>query len=147
MKIGQTQLVGQILHAYIAIHNDIFGGGTLRALRRLIPIPGFFQAIDFEGHSQTLATIALQLEAVRIEIREESTDVSFTLPLASYTDALLNTVRKLAHICKNLARRATVPEAYAEQQYHADLLAYEQFVAEYRALGDSLNRAIRAPLS
>lgn len=48
--IENAKAVGEILNAYIAIHNDIFRFRW----RRLIPFGRWFEGIDFHGHLVSL---------------------------------------------------------------------------------------------
>lgn len=57
----EAERVGRVLHEYIHVHDDMFGGGLWRTLRKTVPIPGFFHRIDFQGHAVTLTRLHEQL--------------------------------------------------------------------------------------
>lgn len=145
--VAQANAVRRILYAYIAIHDDIFGGGRLGALRRLVPIPGFFRAIDFDMHTQDLRVLAAELEELQTAVGSERASMQLAGPLSRYCFALLVTVTQLQSMCVRLAGRGENPATYSKCEYRRDLAEYKRSVAEYRSLGDDVNRAFRAILS
>lgn len=142
MVVSQTQAVGRILGEYIAVHEDIFGGGFLRAMRRLVPIPGFFKAIDFEHHAIVLSGLRQEIDAARDSVDIALSPSQIEGSLVAYCNALATTITYLEHICRRLASRKNSPDSYTRAEYEADLGIYEQAVAGYRALGADLNYAM-----
>ena len=57
--------VNNLLLQYIKIHNNIFKF----SLRRIIPIPFIFKAIDFETHGRETENILSQLEEIKVLTR------------------------------------------------------------------------------
>ena len=89
MILDQAQSVGRILNEYISVHNELFGGGLLRSLRRLVPLAGFFQAINFTEQARRLGILSIQLEALRTQIGIDGAPEQLAIPFASYSEALL----------------------------------------------------------
>ncbi len=133
--------VGRILHDYIAVHDDIFAAGLLRTLRRTLPIPGFFQAIDFDRHRRTLAHLSDELHELTSCISSTAAPEQLAVPLTGYCEALSTTVRQLGHISSKLAARADDRRSYTKVQYREDLAEYERAVVTYRSEGEQVNRA------
>src|SRR3954462_4956749 len=93
-----AQGLGDVLHRYIAVHNGIFKF----SLRRLLPIPGFFKAIDFQQNFESLRFIQGDLERVLKEIERSAAQAEASGRRLAYGDALGAAVAQLAEICANL---------------------------------------------
>jgi hypothetical protein len=145
--VSQAETVGRILNDYIAIHDDIFGGGFLRNLRRMIPIPGIFQPIDFDRHDRDVGALAQELEAVKDRIGVDDPPAQLADLLARYCHALMNALRQLERISRKLGARKDDRSSYKDREYNADLTDYEEAIVAYRSMGEHVNRAFRAPFA
>ena len=141
--VTHANQVGRILHDYVAIHDDIFGGGLVRTLRRMVPIPGIFQAVDFDRHDRDLAVLADELRSVVGQVANDDPATEHADSLARYCHALMAAVVQLQGISRKLAGRGDDPNSYDKQAYRVDLVRYEQAVATYRSMGEEINRAFR----
>lgn len=125
--------IHDILEEYIKVHNHIFKF----SLRRVMPIPGIFQAIDYGSHCQTLDSLKKRLEDALLSL--EDADASDSL-LAQHAQALLETISCFRHMCGNLYEKSQAyPNAYSKLQYKQDLETYKSNVIRYKALGIRLN--------
>lgn len=141
--VSQANKVGQILHTYVTIHEDIFAGGLIRTLRRLLPFPGLFEAIDFDKHWRDLESIVRELDEISGEIGSANAPPQLSVPLRRYSEALFAAVSQLGYITRRLADKRDDPSSYTKRQYKTDLDEYEKAVAEYRSKGEQVNRAFR----
>lgn len=141
-----AEKVNDVLTNYIRVHNDIF---TVSA-RRIIPIPGVFEAIDFKSHvsllrkqRQTLASVDVEIstwlgQGVRdVQVRK------FVLLLRDYNRALSKTLAQFEAISQNLYQKSQNPTHYSWDTYNKDLDAYQESIDEYRRLGVALNDAFQ----
>jgi len=134
---GEMYQVQTILDRYIAIHDNIFKF----SLRKAIPIPGVFKAIDFGQHFRELDSLTSELEHLAI-----STNNRARVPSAfqEYVAALLKTIQFLRDMCKRLYDKSEGDlQSYKMNQYKADVAMYEGLVDKYRLLGSALNEYIR----
>ena len=56
-----------LLAEYVRIHDDIFARSFWRSIRRIIPIPGIFEAIPYATHANSLAVLRNELRLLRGE--------------------------------------------------------------------------------
>jgi hypothetical protein len=136
--------VNNVLTDYIRVHDDVFTVST----RRIIPIPGVFEAIDFKSHFSRLRKQRQTLASVDGEIstwlRQGVRDVkvrTFVLRLRDYNQALSKTLAHFEAISQNLYKKSQDPTHYSWDTYNKDLDAYQQSIDEYRRLGVALNEA------
>lgn len=133
--------VFSVLREYVDVHDEIFGGSWIRTLRKMIPIPGVFLAVDYGDCASRLDPLVSELEkqdarawaAVQAEEGEPQRTVH------QYIKALLETVKQLRSICLGLARKSQGSE-YSSTEYTRALSQYDQLVAAYTSIGDELNR-------
>jgi hypothetical protein len=131
--------VGMILHRYIEVHDEIFGF----SLRKLLPILGIFQPIDFTLQFRSLRFIETDLELVAEQLPDSCPEaVELRAVLEDYTQRLLSTVLKLQEICGHLFRKADGTEVYSRQDYKHDLEIYNRSMTLYRSSGSHLNRLL-----
>lgn len=135
--------LNDLLSAYIAVHDDVFS----RSFRRIIPIPGIFQPIDWHGQ-EVLAAIADGIEANTAEIASlvaKESDVSpvhdAVTACACYSEALHDAVRRLHAICSRMEGKANGSCAYSMPEYREDLAKYRAAEQQYYELGDVMNMA------
>lgn len=140
---GLAVIVNDALSRYIETHNDIFKVST----KRLVPIPGVFEAIDFKAHVETLTDVVDTLTRAGVTIAsalEGSTDPKVRLflgHLQEYGAALLEAVRQFRQISDKLYRKSQDPATYKWSTYQKDLDTYEDAIKHYTELGAELNAA------
>lgn len=134
--------VNDLLSQYIEIHDDIFK----TSIRRIIPIPGIFKAIDFEGHLTKSEHIGLvlanrQAEILSLIIRSEGLEREYLDLLNTYVEKLIETVGHLKVVLRALyaKSRSFKDSNYDWSNYKEDLARYEQSVDDYLAIGGILN--------
>jgi len=126
-----------ILTKYIKIHNDVFKS----SLRRIIPIPGVFLAIDYGKHYGSLSELADELKYIISGVDDRN---GFARALIEYGQALLQTLVLFQDMCGNLYKKSQGEvSSYSKKQYQADLDAYNSSVERYQSLGTRLNQYIR----
>jgi len=129
--------VHNILTQYIEIHNDIFKS----SLRKIIPIPGVFQAIDYGNHYNSLSELADELKYTISGVDDRN---GFARILIEYAQALLQTIILFRDMCRNLYKKSQGEvSSYSKKQYQVDLDAYNSSVERYQALGTRLNQYLR----
>lgn len=123
-----------ILQEYVSIHDQIFKP----SLRKTIRIPGFFKTIDFGKHFEDLGVLVNKLEEVII-----STDLGDQQSVfIEYVTALLRTIEALRVLCEKLFAKSG-RTTYSMEEYKSDVAAYQNLVAEYRAIGSKLNLQLK----
>ncbi len=134
--------VNDILSRYILVHNAIFKF----SIRKLLPIPGLFKAIDYGSHYQALdnlhSELAQALEAiaqVRASEPASTNTGAFLAALAEYGSALSDTIGSLRDMCSHLYRKSQGATDYGWDTYKQDTEAYEASVEHYKVLGEHLN--------
>jgi hypothetical protein len=134
--------VNDILSRYIAVHDAIFKF----SIRKLLPIPGLFKAIDYGSHYHELCNLHSELTetlATIAELRASGLASFSTGPfldvLAEYAFALSDAIGKLRDICDNLYRKSQGATDYSMSAYKRDVAAYDISVQRYIALGGRLN--------
>lgn len=136
--IHALQHIGELLHRYIIVHDDIFKF----SIRRILPIPGLFQAIDFPSHVATLDEIGDELSDTISDVATSAyADHMIPMLLVGYGNALLTTVNHLRSICDRLGRKAE-REDYPNEDYNRDVAEYQALVREYQRHGAKLNAAL-----
>jgi hypothetical protein len=137
-------VVNALLTSYIELHEAVFA----HPLWQSIPIPGLFDAIDFNHHATQITEIERSLSEIRDRISTLCCDATLNeqdyLETAfQYVTTLLDAVTALAVIVTRLRRRAD-GETYTFSAYKDDVSAYERAEKAYHALGDEMNRKWRA---
>lgn len=126
----------EILNRYIKIHDDIFK----TSIRRIIPIPGIFKAINYGQHQEDLYNLSKSLQKNILKINENT---KFAIILKEYGEALLNTIKMLHDICEKLYQKSQGDlSSYSKGQYMADLNNYNYLIENYQSIGISLNQLI-----
>jgi len=80
--IRKSLNVHNILTQYIEVHNDIFKS----SLRRIIPIPGVFKAIDFGKYHGSLSKLTDELKYIMSGVDDRN---DFARALIEYIQALV----------------------------------------------------------
>ena len=138
--------VNDILTSYIEVHNDVFKVSG----RRIVPIPGYFEAINFKQHVETLENLCAKLGQIDQDITRwigngvknpEARD--FLIALRSYSKALSDAIKKFESISRQLYKKSQDPDSYVWKSYSKDLEKYEKAIERYRLLGQSLNESYK----
>jgi hypothetical protein len=127
----------ELLQQYVKIHDDIFAF----SVRKMIPLPGIFKAIDYQSHFEGLYFIKEELEGIisSIAISPQSNN-EFARALEAYSKSLLETILILREMCGNLYEKSQGDlTSYRKSQYNVDLRNYQASVERYTALGQRLN--------
>jgi hypothetical protein len=129
--------VHKVLTRYIKVHNDIFKA----SVRRIIPIPGIFQSIDYRKHHDNLFELTQELEII---IPKNLGNDEFACVLREFAQALYDTISTLREICKKLYKKSqNESNAYPKKQYELDLKVYHSCERKHQILGERLNLFIR----
>ena len=141
---GLAVKVNNVLTEYIKVHNDIFKVSA----KRIVPIPGVFEAIDFQSHVSRLRKQRQTLASVDGDIatwlRQGIKDIrvrAFVSLLKDYNQALLKTLSQFEEISQNLYQKSQNPNHYSWDTYNKELDAYQESIGEYKRLGSKLNEA------
>lgn len=132
--------VNGVLGDYVKVHDAIF----TFSIRKLLPIPGLFEGIDYCGHEVTLRELSQRLQVTISQDLSRTTPRSaaeraFVNGLTEYATALLDTIERLQHISEPLCRKSHGDSGYSYNTYDADVKAYDASVQRYVALGQRLN--------
>ncbi len=128
--------VHEILDRYVAIHDKIFKF----SLRKAIPIPGIFKAIDYGQHVRDLDSLASALDQIAISTNNRN---EVPVVFKEYITALLKTIKFLRDMCEHLHGKAEGDlRSYKMNQYKADVKEYEELVNKYCSLGKVSNEYI-----
>src|SRR4051812_15539965 len=112
MGAGRTHLaVHQILTQYLEVHDQVFAF----SLRKIIPIPGLFQPINYARATKQLNELSILLKELAGECESESPKVT----LALYIERLNMAVSALSEICAALAKK-TIGKPYPVARYQQD---------------------------
>jgi hypothetical protein len=136
--------VNDRLGRYIEVHGELFRSDA----KRVIPIPGVFEQIDF-------ATLTRRLSVIESDLIKNRQQISARLKagvgnpparvllavLNEYGVALTDTVQRLKGITTRLDLKAQNLASYSFSQYNADVTSYEASIARYRAIANKLNPA------
>jgi hypothetical protein len=134
-----THHINSLLGEHVAIHDDLFKV----SLRRVLPIPGFFQAMNFHRFLLDITRIEGSLEAARAQaffLLNEISDMErdYVMSLMLYIDALLKTVCLFVNIVERLKLK-NEGRRYGWFTYRRDLKEYRRSTNRYTALGKELN--------
>jgi hypothetical protein len=141
-KMYQQQIVMLSLRAddhlrnYVAIHNELFE----MSIKRLVPIPGFFQSIDFNRLLNDISQVATSVEEMLTELRFllnriGGAERDYVAALMVYIEALQETVKLLLNIIDRLKLKND-GERYGWSTYRRDLREYQRSVANYVTFGN-----------
>ena len=127
------------LSRYVAIHDEFFK----ISVRRTIPIPWLFEAIDLDRHCVDIAGIRATLERIRAEAHRLRDRVDEPLKdylntLLSYVDALLAAIKLFERLIATLKRKLE-GSGYTMISYWRDVKAYRRSTDKYVQLGDAMN--------
>lgn len=146
-----SQTVGRIIDSYVAIHDDILAPSTWQAIRRVVPVPGIFEAIPYDAHAQALLMLREDLRNVGAEAAALLASAGPQLPhsrflaeLRPYCLALDDSIARLSAICRQMADKANGAQGPSYAQYQHELAEYHKSIATYTALGERLNETWRA---
>lgn len=138
--------VNSILDAYIVIENETFR----MSWRRIIPIPLFFEAIDFgklENSAQKTEERLIEeckvLENLQNRFVDDAEAEQFRDVFCTYCDALLSAVRKLRTVLNRLNMRSKNSNSYLRVEYKNDMKEYGKLRDSYTVLGGKVNDLYR----
>jgi hypothetical protein len=134
--------INDLLTGYVAIHDNIFKF----SIRRILPLPFVFQAINYGRYFVQLSLIKGSLiscreQALRMQLSysEENDQTNFLRAAETYLNALIEAATRLSAICAGLAGKAEQTSEYKMARYNNDLDLYRQKVETYRDLGNVMN--------
>ena len=132
--------VNDILLQYVAIHDDVFK----TSVRKIIPLPFLFKAINFQAHHGEIEKVLSQLEESKTVISRifsqcDSAQKEFLELLSQYVVALIETVKRLKIVLGRLYAKSERLASYDWKQYKEELAQYQSAVQEYVSLGKQLN--------
>ena len=132
--------VNSLLSRYIVIHDAVFKF----SLRKVIPLPSIFKAIDFGDLYNQAKQIIAELEKYNRETEDliqKATQIErrFGLSLSEYCVALIETVSLLRDILFQLYLKSQNLSGYRLSEYNKQCDLYKKAASEYRSLGGRLN--------
>jgi len=132
--------VNDLLSQYVAIHNDVFK----TSIRRIIPLPFLFKAIDFQTHYRETEGILSQLQESKESISKILSQYGpaqkdYLELLSRYVDALSETVSRFRIVLGSLYAKSERLASYNWKQYKEELAQYESASQGYLSLGKKLN--------
>ena len=145
-----VQRTAVVLRDYVRVHDAMYGASLWRAIRRIVPIPGFFEAIPYAAHGASLSRLRVELTQVAQDTvmpdvaRDSGADAQTLSDLRDYAAALEDTVSRLMTICDELADKANGDTGPSWREYRRSLREYERSRANSARLGSRLNDALRS---
>ena len=142
-----AQAVNNVRAQFVAIHEEIYGTSLWRTLRRLIPLPGLFEAIPYDKHAVRLGALVHALQGVREDtgrprgpnLRPANQD--FFAQLDAYVGALLDAMGRLRDICVAMQAKAEGSPGPTFAEYNVAVAAYEAARRDCSRLGGPLQLA------
>jgi hypothetical protein len=136
-----------LLTDFIEVHDDLFAPSFFTTLRRAVPVPGIFKAIDFEAHAQRLQRILGGVREVRAQAglqRNGGADliavVTFFRAFDDFCGALESTVSHLAGICEQMSRDRSGRPSWRE--YNHAVKEYERLRSNQMDAGTRLQQSL-----
>lgn len=124
---------------YTNIHDKIFK----KSLRKSIPIPFLFKAINFQELEQQLQAIHIDLSIYKTQVDDirqtGSEDASKCNTFIEYVEKLMYAVQLLQGITHNLWLKSEGDNSYKVNDHTELIKRYEKAVDAYYSLGDSMN--------
>ena len=134
----EMRRVGDLLSLYVACHNEKF---ELSA-RRLIPIPGIYEPVDYANLCFRLSKIREELATIHVMLKTSNAPMIQT----AYVGALLDAVAAIFVICGKLRalKSGELPSKSYDRKIHKSYLdIYFSLVQTYSTLGKRLNSSFR----
>lgn len=124
---------------YTNIHDEIFK----KSLRKSIPIPFLFKAINFQEIGVKLQDIHNDLSRYKTQVNDirqsGSEDTNKCNIFIEYVSKLMYAVQLLQGITHNLLLKSEGNNSYKLNDHTELVERYEKAVDEYYALGDKMN--------
>lgn len=124
---------------YTTIHDEIFK----RSLRKTIPLPFIFKAINFQDLEYRLQSIHNDLSRYKTQVNDirqsESEDTNKCNIFIEYVEKLMYAVQLLQGITHNLLMKSQGDNSYKLSERNELVKRYEKAVDAYYALGDKMN--------
>lgn len=139
---GLAVIVNDALTSYIEAHDDVFKV----SVKRLVPNPGVFEAIDFKSHVEALTMVEHALNQAGVTAKA-TLDRGVTDPdvrqflgsMQTYRLALLDAIQQFQSVSEELCRVSQNTADYKWATYQNDLDAYDEATKRYKELGTELN--------
>ena len=150
---GEAVRVHELLRQYFDIHERTFKF----SFRKVLPIPGLFEALDYRAYQDSLRSIHgdLILAADALAKHRQSgaplSDHPFVPDLEAYAREVADAARRLGEICLALQHKSEARRGYNAATYKSEVTAYKAVVATYHEMGGRLNvsfaayRGVRTP--
>lgn len=127
------------LNMYILVHDEMFKV----SLNRMLPIEGFFEAINFASCTSQLEIVCRDLE----EKMQEMAKIQFTNKtskkilekLKEYSLSLIETVTQLKSISEKMQKKTISLDSYDSKTFYADSENYQKSIASYTKIGEELS--------
>ncbi|GGF76695.1 hypothetical protein GCM10010912_22260 [Paenibacillus albidus] len=124
---------------YTTIHDGIFK----KTLRKTVPIPFLFKAINFQELEQKLQTVHNDLSRYKTQVNDirqsGSEDINKCNIFIEYVDKLIYAVQLLQGITRNLFLKSQGDNTYKLSEHTELVKRYETAVDAYYSLGDKMN--------
>lgn len=128
--------VGEIMHNFVDIHNHLFRF----SLRRVIPIPGFFQTPQYDEFLQIVDMLRGHLTNLENELPKDSTKVPEMLSATrDYVRSVQHSLSTFNHMCSKLSQKAKGTKKYSKEEYQLDRSAYLEAEGKRTRHGKMMN--------
>lgn len=136
--------VHRLLSEYVAVHDDVFKA----SVRRVIPLPLIFRAIEWGKHVSAIEAIAEDLDrctdrAEYLAILSTADQRAYLDSLSQYLRALIATVALFKAVLDGMHAKAQSWRSYKWRTYRHDITKYKQSISVYIALGNGLGDKLR----
>lgn len=131
---SEMMAVHEALRRYVAVHDAIFKFSW----RKLLPVPGIFEAIPYGQHESELGSVVAVLTESELLLREREETPSL---FSDYTFALLEAVETLRLICEKLDEESQgAVGSYRYSRYREDVAKYNEVAKRYQKIGAEINQ-------
>ncbi|OGZ31685.1 MAG: hypothetical protein A3H02_01295 [Candidatus Niyogibacteria bacterium RIFCSPLOWO2_12_FULL_41_13] len=131
---------------YLDVHRNLFKF----SLRRILPIPGLFEKIDYQALLVELQDIKSHLIVEMSRLKRTGlaaadviteNDKSFLSTSLSYTKKIIEAIVCLIGIIEKLHKKTLGDRTYTRQQYQTEVSSWERLDKEATSLYDQMARA------
>jgi len=129
--------VRNILKQYAAIHDDVFGF----SLKKAIPLPFLFKAIDFEQSSIKSGEFVLEMEKLKErlhELKSEAPQSEFADILLEFCTSIIEAISLLKEITQQLDLKDKKMAGYTLEQHKQLVDSYSESAEQYRSIATKL---------
>jgi hypothetical protein len=132
--------INSLLTQYVEVHDTVFKF----SLRKIIPLPFIFKAIDFDNLRYRAEQIIVDLNTCNQHIcdfiEKGLSEKHFACFLSEYCQALINAVSLLKSILYQLYLKSQRSSEYTWGKYDEQMKLYNKAVNMYTDMGNELNR-------